>query len=128
MVGSIIKDAENKLADAKEQLQKQRFAEAIYHAYTGFIITAKALLLNKDIECNTQIKIIKDFDKHLIDSGEFILAGGFENLILQINQNEPEKAFAEKYVAQYDTFLKDVKTYRERMLSDKLVLESNYKA
>ena len=48
--------------------------------------------------------------KHPLILIYFILAGGFENLILQINQNEPEKAFAEKYVAQYDTFLKDVKT------------------
>ena len=53
--------------------------ETIYYAYTGFIIAAKALLLSKDVECNTQIKILRDFDTHLVNTGEFSVAGGFEN-------------------------------------------------
>lgn len=126
MVGGIIRDAENKLADAKEQLSKQHYPEAIYHAYSGFIIAAKALLLSKEKECNTQIKIIKDFDEHIVNTGELSIEGGFENLILQINKYEPEQAFAEYYILQYQTLLKDVIAYREQLLNkENLVVESN---
>jgi sulfite reductase (ferredoxin) len=129
LVGSIIKDAENKHIEAKENLTKHKYAEAIYYAYTGFIIAAKALLLSKDIECNTQIKILKDFDLHLVQTGEFKIEGGFENLVLQINQHEPEKEFAENYVKQFDYFLKDVIAHRETSLNtNKVVVESSYKA
>lgn len=129
MVGGIIKDAENKLMNAKESLDKNKFPEAIYYAYTGFIIGAKALLLSKDVECNTQIKILKDFDTHLVTTGEFKIEDGFENLVLQINQHEPEKEFAENYVKQFDYFLKDVIAHRESSLNkDKVVVESSYKA
>ena len=129
MLGSIIKDAENKFIEAKENLSKQKYPEAIYYAYTGFIIAAKAILLSKDVECNTQIKILKDFDKILVETGEFKIEGGFENLVLQINQHEPELLFAEKYVAQFHLFFKDVVAFRETTLNaNKVVVESNYKA
>ena len=129
MVGSIIKDAQLKLAEAKDQLELQHYPEAIYYAYTGFIIAAKALLLSKDVECNTQIKILRDFDTHLVNTGEFSVAGGFENLVLQINQHEPEQEFAQQYIAQYEALLKNIITHREATLNaNKLVVESSYKA
>lgn len=129
MLGGIIKDAENKLMDAKENLSKQKYAEAIYYAYTGFIIAAKAILLSKDVECNTQIKILKDFDTHAVNTGEFAIEGGFENLVLTINQHEPTQEFAEAYIDQFNQFLKDVIIHREASLNkDKLVVESAYKA
>ncbi|MFN8282911.1 MAG: nitrite reductase [Chitinophagales bacterium] len=129
LVGSIIKDAENKLIDAKENLSKNKFPEAIYYAYTGFIIGAKALLLSKDIECNTQIKILKDFDEHLVNTGEFKIEDGLENTVLTINQNEPEQDFAKAYVEQFQQFLQKVISHRESSLNaNKVVVESNYKA
>jgi sulfite reductase (ferredoxin) len=129
LVGSIIKDAENKHIEAKENLAKHKYPEAIYYAYTGFIIAAKALLLSKDIECNTQIKILKDFDEQIVNTGELKIDGGFENLVLQINQHEPELLFAENYVAQFHLFLKQVIAHRESSLNaNKVVIESSYKA
>ena len=129
MVGGIIKDAENKLIEAKENIKSNKYPEAIYYAYTGFIIGAKALLLSKDVECNTQIKILKDFDEHIVNTGIFNMPDGFENLVLQINQHEPEAAFAENYVKQFDYFLKEVIAHREATLNaNKVVVESSYKA
>lgn len=129
MVGGIIKDAENKLIEAKENLKSNKYPEAIYYAYTGFIIGAKALLLSKDVECNTQIKILKDFDEHIVNTGELKIDSGFENLVLQINQHEPELLFAENYVAQFHLFLKQVIAHRESSLNaNKVVIESSYKA
>jgi sulfite reductase (ferredoxin) len=129
MVGHIIRDAETKHLEAAEQLKANRYPEAIYYAYTGFVIAAKALLLSKDVECNTQIKILQDFDKTFVTDGTFRIENGFENMVLQINRYEPEKEFAESYVAQFHQFLKAVIAYREQKMSgDKLVVESNYKA
>lgn len=129
MVGGIIKDAENKLVEAKDHLVRQKYPEAIYYAYTGFIIAAKALLLSKDVECNTQIKILKDFDTHLVATGQFAVDGGFENKVLQINQYEPEQPFAGQYVEEFAQFLKGIIAHREAALNaDKIVVESSYKA
>lgn len=129
MVGGIIKDAENKLVEAKDHLVRQKYPEAIYYAYTGFIIAAKALLLSKDVECNTQIKILKDFDTHLVTTGQFEVEGGFENKVLQINQYEPEQPFAGQYVEEFAQFLKGIIAHREAALNaDKIVVESSYKA
>ncbi len=129
MVGGIIKDAENKLVEAKDHLVRQKYPEAIYYAYTGFIIAAKALLLSKDVECNTQIKILKDFDTHLVATGQFEVEGGFENKVLQINQYEPEQPFAGQYVEEFAQFLKGIIAHREAALNaDKIVVESSYKA
>ncbi len=129
MVGGIIKDAENKLVEAKDHLVRQKYPEAIYYAYTGFIIAAKALLLSKDVECNTQIKILKDFDTHLVATGQFEVEGGFENKVLQINQHEPEQPFAGQYVEEFAQFLKGIIAHREAALNaDKIVVESSYKA
>lgn len=129
MVGTIIRDAHNKQVEASEALKKEKYAEAIYYAYTGFVIAAKAMLLSKDVECNTQIKILQDFDKTFVETGEVKVEGGFENLILSINKNEPEKEFADAYVSEFEKFFNNVMAYRENTLgTDKLVVESNYKA
>ncbi|HOU46465.1 MAG TPA: HEPN domain-containing protein, partial [Chitinophagales bacterium] len=129
MVGVIIKDAENKLVDAKENFDFGKYPEAIYHAYTGFIIAAKALLLSKEVECNTHIKILKDFDEYLVNTGDFTINEGFENMVLQINQYEPEKEFAQNYIQQFSGFIKEVIRYREIAVNtEKVVVESNYKA
>ena len=120
-----------KRIDAADSLTNERYPEAIYYAYTGFVIAAKALLLSKDVECNTQIKILQDFDKTFVETNEFTVEGGFENLVLSINQNEPSLEFAASYVGKFNDFLKNVIAYREKMLNndgDKMVVESNYKA
>lgn len=130
MVGAIIKDAQDKLVIAKENLSEGKFPEAIYHAYTGYVIGAKALLLSKDVECNTQIKILKDFDLHLVQTGVFQHDGSFEETVLQINQHEPDATFAKYYINGFAEFMKNLIANREQSLADanKKVVESAYKA
>lgn len=129
MIGVIVKDAQAKQIEAKDALQNNLFAEAIYYAYTGFVVAAKAMLLSKDVECNTQIRILQDFDLHFVSNQLFSFVGGFENVVLSINKNEPDTDFAKKYVHQFETFLNTVLQYRENTMNvDKLVLESAYKA
>src|SRR5690606_22132099 len=100
MVGIILNDVKEKKDLAKSLIAEERFAEAIYHSYTGYIIGAKAILLSKDIECNTQIKIMKDFDEKIVATGIFPIENGtFESTVLEIQNHEPSLEFATEYVA-----------------------------
>ena len=129
MVGVIIKESQAKLNDAKEHLALHKYPEAIYYAYTGFVIAAKAILLGKDIECNTQIKILKDFDEKIINTGEIEIEGGFENMVLQINKYEPESNFANDYVTLFESFFEKVLDNRSIAINaGKKVIENHYKA
>ena len=129
MVGVIIKESQSKLKDAKDHLALNKYPEAIYYAYTGFVIAAKAILLGRDIECNTQIKILKDFDEKIINTGEINVEGGFENMVLQINKFEPEANFANDYVAQFESFFNKVLNNRSTTINnEKKVIENHYKA
>jgi sulfite reductase (ferredoxin) len=130
VVGAIIGDAQSKVEAGRKYLSNDAFAEAIYSAYTAFVIGAKAALLAKDVRCNTHIGILEDFQTHYVETGDFALEVAeldFTHHVLQSNQHEPEQDFATRYVAQADAFLKKIISLREAQLVDKVVLE-NYRA
>lgn len=134
VVGTIINDAEERAAFAKEGLQEEKYPASIYNSYSTFVIGAKALLLSIDVACNTQINIIKDFDKHYVATGLIKLDTSFEDLVLQINKNKPTKAFAEGYYQQAADFLSLAKKTREEQVgldqtqAVKEVISNFYKA
>jgi len=130
MVGAILKEADEKLQNAKNLISEERYPEAIYHAYTGYIIGAKAILLSKDIECNTQIKIMRDFDEKIVAAGIFPIEGStFEATVLDIQNHEPSREFAQVYTEGFERFLKQVIAHRQETLNtDKVVVDAAYKA
>jgi sulfite reductase (ferredoxin) len=134
VIKTVIKESEEKLYWAKEGLQEAAFADAIYNAYSSMVIAAKALLLSIDRQCNTQVGIIRDFNEYFFKTGKIELPVDAENYILQINQNEPTKSFAEKYFADAMLFLEKVKAFRKKQIEEdkiqenKQVIESHYKA
>ncbi|GGG97629.1 ferredoxin--nitrite reductase [Parapedobacter pyrenivorans] len=99
LVSVLLFEAEEKLAWANESYRAGSYADAIYHAYSMYISAAKALLLDKGIHSSTQIAIIKDFDTNFVESGEYIIPGGFAGQVLEINKNEPSEDFARQYLA-----------------------------
>jgi sulfite reductase (ferredoxin) len=115
-------------------LEEAAYADAIYNSYSSMVIAAKALLLSIDKQCNTQAGIIRDFNEQFYKTGKIQLRLDAENYILQINQNEPTKEFAEKYFADANTFLNEVKALREEQISadktqeHKQIIDSHYKA
>lgn len=134
VIGTVIKESEEKLFWAKEGLAEDAFADAIYNSYSSMVIGAKAILLSNDKHCNTQAGIIRDFNEHFYKTGLFQLPLDFETYVLQINKNEPTKAFAEKYFNDAQTFLAEVKAFREAQIAadkaqaDKKIIDSHYKA
>jgi sulfite reductase (ferredoxin) len=116
LVATLLYEADEKKGWAVEAFNNGAWSDAIYHAYNTYISAAKALLLDKNINSSTQSGIIKEFDAQYVEKGEFELDGTFNDLVLQINKNEPSEAFARTYLASAKEFLEAVKAKREALV------------
>jgi len=116
LVATLLFESDEKLGWANGSYTNGAWADAIYHSYNTFISSAKALLLDKGINSSTQVGIIREFDTHFVSTGEMKLSGSFNDLVLQINQNEPSKEFATAYKAEATDFLNKIKAKREEMV------------
>jgi sulfite reductase (ferredoxin) len=112
LVSTLLFDTEEKLAWAKEALDEQLFADSIYHSYSAFINTAKALLLTRDVRPSTQIQTLNDFQQHFVETGLVSLPDNFKEYVLRINKNEPSEIFAITYMADAQKFMEDVFAFR----------------
>jgi sulfite reductase (ferredoxin) len=116
LVATLLYESDEKLGWANEAFSNGFWSDAIYHSYNVFISSAKALLLDKNINSSTQVGIIKEFDAQYVEKGEFALNGTFNDLVLQINKNEPSEEFATAYLAAASSFLNSVKVKREALV------------
>ena len=116
LIATLLFEAEEKFDWAQDAFDKEAFADSIYYAYTVFLSAAKALLLDKGVNSSTHAGIIREFDNHYVATGEIEIDGTFDNLILQINKNEPSHAFATQYLQQAKVFLQNVKDKREALI------------
>lgn len=116
LVATLIYEADEKMEWANASYEAGSWADAIYHGYSVLISAAKALLLDKGINSSTHGGIIREFDAQYVDTNEIALNGSFNDLILQINQNEPSEEFATKYLAAAADFLASVKVKRELLV------------
>ena len=116
LIATLLFEAEEKFDWAQDAFDKEAFADSIYYAYTVFLSAAKALLLDKGVNSSTHAGIIREFDNHYVATGEIEIDGTFDNLILQINKNEPSQAFATQYLQQAKVFLQNVKDKREALI------------
>lgn len=109
LVATLFYESEEKIAWARDAFNENRWADAIYYAYQSQVNTAKALLLERNINSSTQHGVISEFDKSFGE--EFGI--NFREQVLQINQNEPSQVFAIDYISESESFLKDAITWRE---------------
>ncbi|RMF26078.1 MAG: HEPN domain-containing protein, partial [Bacteroidetes bacterium] len=128
LVATILNDARERLQSAAESLEAKDWPAAIYYTYTAFVIGAKALLLAKDLRCNTHKGILEDFDAHYVQPGEFPWKGSFEDSVLEMNAHVPSEAFARAYHELGKAFFEQVLQTRAAQLNDKVVLRDHYKA
>ncbi len=132
MVGAILGDASNKIAEAKKAYADQYWSGAIYHAYTGMVIGAKAWLLSNDVKCNTHIGIVSDFEATAPDHFTDGYPGTFSEMVFQMKKGEPTQTFATDYLALASRFVDEVIRERaghiEEEGAEKLVVGSYYKA
>ncbi|MFD1000900.1 nitrite reductase [Ohtaekwangia kribbensis] len=112
LVATLFYESEEKLEWSKEALRNAQYADSIYHSYSAFINTAKAMLLTRDVKPSTQIQVLNDFQTHFVDTGNFPLAANFREFVLRINKSEPTEEFAIAYLEDSKKFLKDIVAYR----------------
>lgn len=111
LIATLLFEAEEKLDWAAQSFAKDAWADGIYHSYACMIQTAKTMLLDENVNCNTQHGIIADFDKHFVETGRFKIES-FKTLVLQINQHEPTENFAKQYYQQAKAFYDRAQEYR----------------
>lgn len=131
VVGSIFGDAEQRLRKAAESLEEGHWPGAIYYSYNALVITAKALLLARDVHCNTHAGIIEDFQTHYGSSLPFSKFGDFNDLAGAISAEEPSEAFAIRHYSDAVDFFNDACHLRQDQLrgkKDQLVITEYYKA
>ncbi|MEX2590167.1 MAG: HEPN domain-containing protein [Chitinophagales bacterium] len=134
VIGTVIKEAEEKLESAEEGLKEKAWADAIYNSYSAFVIAAKALLLSVDHQCNTQANIIADFDEKFHETGLLPVNPAFSKVVLQIKENEPTESFALDYYSQSVDFLNKAKSFRQEQIDqnkaeeNKAIIKNYYKA
>jgi sulfite reductase (ferredoxin) len=115
LVATLLLEGEEKLQWAGEAFEGRAWSDAIYHSYSVFVNTAKALLLDKGVNSSTQIGILREFNTNYIETGEVVLPAGsadFNELVLQINKHEPTEEFAIGYLNQATEFYKQMKAKR----------------
>jgi len=114
LVATLIFEAEEKLEQSRVSLDNAAYSDSLYQSYAAFMHTAKALLLNQEVQCNTQAGILKDFDQHFTAKGLYKAHPSFSELVLQINQQAPSEAFAATYFKQAVLFIEQAKLFKEK--------------
>ncbi|MBE7640985.1 HEPN domain-containing protein [Salegentibacter sp. BLCTC] len=114
LIATLLFESEEKIDNAKSALERKAWADSIYHSYTSIVNSAKALLLAEDVKTNTQAGIISQFDELFIDTGKIELATSFKEFAYQMNEHEPNEAFANKYLEDAHLFLKRVDAFRTK--------------
>jgi sulfite reductase (ferredoxin) len=119
LVATLVYEAEEKLEWAEKAKRAEAFADAVYHAYSAFVSGAKALLLSKEVQCNTHQKILSDFQEHFVITGEYLHhddglreSFNFVSFVNRIQQNEPTAAFAHQYIYDANSFIQNISQLR----------------
>ena len=118
MVSIVMEEVKETLERARESYLAGEWVESIYYSYTILINSAKALLLTKDVPCNTHHAVLNNFDKHFTESGALPMETNFKVLVLQINQNEPTPRLAESYGMEAVRFMDKVNLLRDKELNE----------
>lgn len=117
LIATLLFDSQEKVETAKLYMEEEKWAASIYHSYSSMINTAKALLTAENAKVNTHIGIINDFDELFVATGKFKLEKSFQELVLQLNKQEPTASFASSYLRDAEEFLIKVETYRQLELT-----------
>ena len=115
-VATLFLESQEKIDNAEEAIQEGKWAASIYYSYQSIVNSAKALLTAEKVKTNTHASIVKDFDELYVESGKIAFEGGFANIALQLNKNEPSEAFAKSYVQDAKEVLQRLEAFRKMEL------------
>lgn len=113
LVATLFFESQEKIENAEEAIKEGKWAASIYYSYQSIVNSAKALLTAEKVKVNTHASIIKDFDNLYVEEGKIAFEGGFGEVALQLNKNEPSEAFAKSYLEDAKTVLEKLETFRK---------------
>jgi sulfite reductase (ferredoxin) len=114
MVAIVLDETREKIEKSTEAVQDQDWVNSIYYSYSAMINAGKAFLLARELPNNTHHSVISNFEEF---SEELQLPLSFREMVMQINQREPEEAFAKNYLEQADAFYHQIAAIRQRELA-----------
>jgi sulfite reductase (ferredoxin) len=112
LVATLLLESDEKIDSAEYTLSEKLYADSIYHSYSAFVQTAKALLLGKDVQANSQHRVLAEFEKHFIHTNEFAFTGDFKEHVLRINHHAPTQEFCELYLKDAHDFISRAKALK----------------
>ncbi len=113
LVATLFYESQEKLDLGQSTLLKGHYADSIYHSYSAFINTAKAMLLTQDVKPSTQYQVMNEFQKLFIDGNLIDIGSNFREYVLRINKNEPSEEFARRFLADSSAFLEQAYDWRK---------------
>jgi sulfite reductase (ferredoxin) len=116
LVATLLLEAGEKIVMSEEFLAGGKWADGIYCAYAAQVLTAKALLLQQGVQCNTQQGILNDFDKHFTANRLYTESSSFKSDVMRMNDNEPTEVFANSYLEQAKDFISYADAYRKAVV------------
>jgi sulfite reductase (ferredoxin) len=123
LVATLLYESEEKIGLAKETFDNKHYADSIYHSYSTFINTAKAMLLTVDVRPSTQYQVITEFQTKFVDSGLIEVPVNFKEYLFRINKNEPTESFALEFMTDASRFVEHVQAYRNSTVKEPVVAE-----
>ena len=112
LVATLFLESEEKIANARLSFDNKIYSDAIYHAYSSLVNSAKALLIAENKKTNTHAGIISQFDELFVDAKKVELNTSFSDLVYQIKKNAPTRDFALDYIKKAEEFLDKVQKFR----------------
>ena len=111
LVQTLLFEAEESLELAQESSSAKQWSDSIYHAYSGQIKAAKALLTTVKAKTNSQHSIKIAFDEHFKEYGENE-GMTFHECVGKMNQEAPTESFANTYLKQAHQLINWIKNKR----------------
>ncbi len=118
LVATLLFESEEKISNAESNIEAGKWSDSIYHSYTSFINTAKAVLIDAQIKTNTQAGIISDFETNFVTNESIKLNTSFTDLVYQIRNNNPTEDFAKKYLQDAKNFHQVIEGLRSKAIQD----------
>jgi sulfite reductase (ferredoxin) len=118
LIATLFLESQEKIDNAKEALNEDKWAASIYYTYQSMVNSAKALLTAEKTKTNTHASIIKDFDKLFVENGRINFKSSFADIVLQLNKNKPSKDFALAYLNDAKDVLKQLESFRKLELEE----------
>ncbi|MET1257849.1 HEPN domain-containing protein [Flagellimonas sp. DF-77] len=113
LVATLFFESQEKIDQATEAYGLGKWAASIYYSYQSMVNSAKALLTAEKVKTNTHSSIIKDFDRLFIETAKIPAISNFGDLVLQLNKNRPDEAFAKAYLEDAKAVLEQLEAYRK---------------